>query len=146
MPRLAWPDERVDKLRELHKQGLTFKAIGEIFGESRNAIAGACRRYHLPERIDKMARKAKKESKGSGRKKLNARLIKLAKPIIVRPAPMRVKPTHIPEPAPLNLDILALTDSTCKWSMSASKPHVFCGNPTVPGKAWCGHHYGRVFE
>lgn len=133
-----WIGPQFDRLKELHSQGLTFKAIGDIMGATRSAVAGACRRYKLPARRDPMReRKPKGQSKGSGKKKLVGK----ATP----PQPVKPQPVVIPEPEPLMLRLEQLDHGQCKWSVS-DRPHLFCGAAALPMKAWCAHHYGRVYQ
>lgn len=52
--------------------------------------------------------------------------------------------TQLPEP--LKLDVLQLTDHTCRHAATERVPHAFCGHKTVPGKHWCPAHYERVYR
>lgn len=49
-------------------------------------------------------------------------------------------------PEPLKLDVLQLTDRTCRHAATERAPHAFCGHKTVPGKHWCPAHYERVYR
>ena len=148
-----WQDDSIDQLKALHKEGLTFKAIAERIGVTRNTIAGLCRRHKLT-RIDPLSKKKKTSSVGSGRKSkrpkdtsnLAPRLSKLVvNPRALKPTPVVAQYVNVPEPDPLRLGILDLTDTTCKWAVEET-PFLFCGAPTLGGKSWCPHHYGRVFH
>lgn len=52
--------------------------------------------------------------------------------------------TAVPEP--LKLDVMQLTDHTCRHAATERAPHAFCGHKTVPGKHWCPAHYERVYR
>lgn len=47
---------------------------------------------------------------------------------------------------PLKLDVLQLTDHTCRYAATERAPHAFCGHKTLPGKHWCPAHYERVYR
>lgn len=51
-----------------------------------------------------------------------------------------------PVPEPLKLDVMQLTDHTCRHAATELVPHAFCGHKTVPGKHWCPAHYERVYR
>ena len=46
------------------------------------------------------------------------------------------------------LDLLELTERTCKWPIGdpAEDGFHFCGLPSVPGKPYCQHHVGIAFQ
>lgn len=149
VPNVVWTPERLARLRDMHGNGLTLQVIADTLGVTRNMVAGACHRHGL-KRVDMEARKRKTSSKGSGRKRrggtnISQRSAKLL-PDRIKPVPVRIKKVDVPEPTPLGLDLMQLTELTCKWSISDTKPHLFCGAPTIPDHPWCQHHYGRVYE
>lgn len=63
-----------------------------------------------------------------------------AEPVIVQ------VPVNIPEPVPMMLSLIELTDRTCKFAINETKPFLFCGHPVVPGKPWCPHHAIRCID
>ncbi len=46
------------------------------------------------------------------------------------------------------LDLLSLTERTCKWPIGdpAEDDFHFCGLPSVPGKPYCEHHVAVAFQ
>ncbi|HUF88178.1 MAG TPA: GcrA family cell cycle regulator, partial [Thermohalobaculum sp.] len=46
------------------------------------------------------------------------------------------------------LDLLELTERTCKWPIGdpAEDEFYFCGLPSVPGKPYCEHHVAVAFQ
>lgn len=46
------------------------------------------------------------------------------------------------------LDLLELTERTCKWPIGdpAEEDFYFCGLPSVPGKPYCEHHVAVAFQ
>jgi GcrA cell cycle regulator len=46
------------------------------------------------------------------------------------------------------LDLLALTERTCKWPIGdpTDESFHFCGLPSVPGKPYCEHHVAVAFQ
>lgn len=46
------------------------------------------------------------------------------------------------------LDLLELTERTCKWPIGdpAEDDFYFCGLPSVPGKPYCEHHVAVAFQ
>jgi hypothetical protein len=149
MPKEVWTPEIVTELKHMHGNGLTLQAIADILGFTRNMVAGACHRHKL-KRIDMEARKAKTSSEGSGRRKkggfnISQRSAKLL-PDRIKPVSVTIKWVDTPQPIPRGLDIMQLTEHTCKWSISDTKPHLFCGAATTGNTPWCPHHYGRVYD
>ncbi len=51
-----------------------------------------------------------------------------------------------PVPESNQLDVMQLTDHTCRHASTERAPHSFCGHKTVPGKHWCPAHYERVYR
>ena len=46
------------------------------------------------------------------------------------------------------LDLLELTERTCKWPIGdpAEEDFYFCGLPSIPGKPYCEHHVAVAFQ
>lgn len=62
-----------------------------------------------------------------------------------------VNPHAAPAPAPEPVgahrcDLLALTNESCRWPVTAESPHFFCGEPTADmagGRVYCDFHAKR---
>ena len=119
----VWTDERLEKLKELWKQGLSISQIGEALGVSRNAIAGKAHRMGLPKRPSPISR------------------AKTEKPKVVMP--------EVTENLPLRLELRQLewSRSKCCWPTGDPKKNgfVFCGDAIVPGKPYCLTHCQEAY-
>lgn len=62
-----------------------------------------------------------------------------------RPAAPRARFLPVAKP-PLDLDVLQLTDGTCRYPVTKAVPHKFCGHPSLPGKSWCDAHHAHVYR
>lgn len=47
----VWTKDKIDRLRKLIRQGLSFSQIGERLGATRCAVAGCCYRIGLKRKI-----------------------------------------------------------------------------------------------
>ena len=76
---------------------------------------------------------------------------------MLRPEPMRVFGAKDQQPLPplaeiekmaKKLDLLDLTERTCKWPIGdpAEENFFFCGLPCTPGKPYCDEHVAVAFQ
>lgn len=146
----SWPEDRAAELRAFYDKGMTYLAIANEFGCSRNAIAGACRRLGFPHRMDPdrepsrrtIERRRQEANRAAGITRQYTR--RQPRPPIIRVTKTYVRPKPVDEPTPLNLSLEELHyEKQCHWSVSDGSPHKFCGAPATGG--WCDHHRGRVY-
>ena len=156
---MSWTEERVDKLKKLWGNGFTAQQIAGELGDgvTRNAGIGKANRLKLSKSA------ASTETENSAKRKVVAPAEKLyveelvdavkevaspaiAETIVVPPA-KEVNSKDLVEPAPLNLHLLQLTDSTCKWPVSGdgSGEYSFCGAETNSGP-YCKYHAEKAFH
>lgn len=139
-----WTDERVDKLKAMHKEGLSFSIIGERLGASRNAVIGKAHRLGLCKPSPSLpAMSARRTTK---------RKPDITKPkVITKPSGFRFGHAHLlPDDRPTRAEAIAAEDlksrriafgdletKHCRW------PHddlTYCGCDHVPGTSWCEAH------
>jgi len=145
----SWTDERVKILREMWADSSnSCSKIGEAIGVSRDAIAGARRRFSLPERrsISQPRKPKQQQAKPEKPKPQKFRgkrfLIPPSKRALPKLAP---KPQIVSEaPAPLMLGIHDLTERTCKWPVTNETPIKFCGHEKPCGVPYCDFHRCRA--
>jgi len=130
----GWTPERLELLKALHAQGLSFSAIARhLGGATRNACIGKARRAGCAVHEE---RKTVNRQTKAGR-------------VLVAPPP----PPAIEEP-PLTLEDGAhvtgetLTRSHCRWPIGdpALADFHFCGRGLKPGSVYCPHHHGISYQ
>lgn len=153
---MSWTDDRVDTLRKLWTEGLSASQIAaELGGVTRNAVIGKVHRLGLSGRA-----KGSNQSGGGRRKKPTTRTggyTKAQKPngaagakknengaAPVRPAPI----VDLPEPKPMMLNLLQLTDNTCKYPIGDPQEEAFgfCGAKSRDGDPYCEYHCRLTYQ
>jgi GcrA cell cycle regulator len=110
------------RLLELHKAGLTFRAIADTLNAefntriTHNACIGRAHRLGLELRL----------------------------------SPLPPKPKPKPKPKPRNPDgvpFLELDRNDCHWPYGEllDRPVLFCGMPVQEGSPWCAAHYEKAY-
>jgi GcrA cell cycle regulator len=137
MIRMAWTEDRVDKLKALWKKGLSASQIAEELGENitRNAVIGKAHRLGLSSRPSPVKKPAQAKRKLPAPKKA---------------APAISAPSLAPEPhdKPDKISILELTDRVCKWPLGhpGDEDFQFCGHKSVPGQPYCTFHGAMAYQ
>lgn len=128
--KMLWNDELDGALRDLHAKGLSFGAISDKMGVSRNAIAGRCHRLHLSRNgAQPPMRKSKTSSKQL-------------------PPELKIAPVSPTGDARGAVDaILSTRWRSCRFSIGdPRKPDFqFCGQVTRLGQSYCPDHYKIVY-
>lgn len=127
-PASGWTDERVLELRRLWALGWSSSMIAGALGLTRNAVIGKVSRMNLS---------------AEGRVP-RSRAAPKPKP---KPAPKLVPIMPVPDVAPvsLNVDIMALTSTTCKWPVNDGNPYRFCGvGKPAEGGPYCEWHQEKA--
>ncbi len=142
---MSWTDDRVARLSKLWAEGLSASQIAaDLGGVTRNAVIGKVHRLGLSGRVkpasgggSKPRRKpstprAKYVRNGSrivgGARTVGATALKTGPDGEVA---LRERPVEdIVVPISRQLNLMQLTDTTCKWPT---------GDPTMPGFSFCGH-------
>ncbi|MEL6476027.1 MAG: GcrA family cell cycle regulator [Pseudomonadota bacterium] len=174
---MSWTDERVEKLKELWAEGMSASQIAKsLGGVTRNAVIGKVHRLGLSNRGAAAPGGAPEEQKGPDKPAQKAaKPVEAAEPMPepAKPAPPQRIPPAIRDasqprapglPTPeeeaaratlveiekmaKKLDLLELTERTCKWPIGdpAEENFFFCGLPCVPGKPYCEHHVAVAFQ
>lgn len=136
-----WTPENVERLRQLHADGLTYGRIGTLLGCSRNAVCAKCDRLRLKRpKADKVTRlpSAPSAPKPRGKMVIAGGYTYLANDHC---APL---PTGNGELEPLVRSLEALGRHHCKWPIG-NADFAFCGRPRADGGNYCAHHAARAF-
>ena len=138
-----WTAASETRLRYLHGLGWSAREIAADIGVSRNAVIGKRHRMGLSDPSRKTysgRRKFDRERKAIGPRipKPKRRKVSVAK--------LKLPPPPPPEaPEPKRLDLLELTDKTCKWPIGdpQSDDFHFCGvdiKPEEGQQPYCPYH------
>ncbi|MFK7902655.1 MAG: GcrA family cell cycle regulator [Nitratireductor sp.] len=149
---MAWTDDRVEVLRKLWADGLSASQIAaELGGVTRNAVIGKVHRLGLSGR-------AKTSNTGGARtKRASTRTASsYAKTSRARangtgasaPAAKQQIIVDIPMPESKKLDLLSLTDSTCKWPTGDPQENdfSFCGAKPREDDPYCEYHCRLAYQ
>jgi GcrA cell cycle regulator len=135
----TWSATKVDRLRELWAviPQLSCSAIATLLDVSRSAVIGKANRMKLPKHSNHgPAGQAKRVRRVAGPRRSN-----------VPPRPMGIpQPPRLdlgaicelpPEKSDCAVDILGLTDSTCRWPIDKG---LYCGAQPYEGVPYCLGH------
>ena len=156
---MSWTDERVDLLKKLWLDGLSASQIAnELGGVIRNAVIGKVHRLGLSGR-------AKTSSHAGGNRQKRQPRTSCPKPVQRQPqrslltAPLRLTAEAIVEnapepelaairPDPLRLELIQLTERTCKWPLGdpALEDFHFCGHPSKESGPYCPYHSRLAYQ
>ena len=130
----SWSKSEINALIALVKDGgLSYRGISRQLGRSRSSICGKVRELQI----------------GKGRPKAQPAPVKVTK----MPAPpktndaARIMARHRAEASVRSLwRLVDLGESQCHFPFGdpAETPHVYCGAPAVPGKAYCRSCVSRI--
>lgn len=130
MTKSTWSDERVELLKQLWGAGKSAAEIAQQLGcgISRNAVIGKAHRLGLSGRASPVQKK----------------IDKVAAAAIVRAAVEAVEF----ERSPTAVNLLQLTEKTCRWPIGDPKREGFhfCGGRPMPGLPYCGHHAMMAYQ
>ncbi len=138
----AWPQTKLDELRELVASGLPYAEIGLRLKISKCAAIGMARRMGLAKRPSPIQpRQAPKRKRSQG----NGVLIGRTLPGLALPNWGMTRPK--PQPTPAVTTIRPKHPGGCQWHMGREGlTHLFCAEPIGPrGGSWCEVHYGICF-
>lgn len=136
---MSWTDERVELLKKLWADGLSASQIAnQLGGVTRNAVIGKVHRLSLSGRAKpaSSAPRPRKPRPSSPHRPAGRSFVagNTALKPHAHPAPRRL-PAPIPDqdvvvPISLNVSLMSLSDSMCKWPI---------GDPSAEGFHFCGH-------
>jgi hypothetical protein len=136
-----WPQERVDQLRELYAQGLTYSQIGNALDVERSSVAGKVARLGLPKRGTEKVGGGSLQSKINAKKRWKGGNLRKANRIREAKPPKSF--TRAAEPTPDIHALIAIPTNNfmdqesglCKW------PHgPECGDKAIPLRPYCTKH------
>lgn len=141
----GWTDERIARAKELWVDGKSAAVIAaELGGVTRNAVLGKINRLGLSFR-----QKPAKPGVAPPRPKIAYRN-KVRKAQKIRQIEKEPKPEpFVPcaaDVVPLNLDLLQLRDTTCRYPYGDEPPFTFCGHPVKQDRPYCEAHCRLVYR
>jgi GcrA cell cycle regulator len=161
----AWTDDRVEKLRNLHRDGLSCSLIASrLGGVTRNAVIGKIHRLGIGygHKHQPTTRKPHNtwgaEARRRGQRTLKA---KLANPAAraghvaaVREGQRYQREANqaghdLVIPPGQRKQILDLERGDCKWPYGTgtkADPYYFCCHKAIPGKSYCDFHNARGLQ
>ena len=135
-PDNAWTDIEIKVARELYDIGASARITAEALpGRTRNSVIGMWHRQKFPVRVQAVRVKKIKRVKQpyvSGAPKAE---------------PIKRKVVDIPMPESLEIGILDLKTSQCRYATTPDEAsvHLFCGNRSArPYGSWCEYHQAVV--
>lgn len=141
-----WSDAENQMLRALWTQGHSAAEIGRRMGRSKNSIVGRAHRLDLDERPSPIRRKP-----GSYLKPPPSvpRVVGPTLPPLVSyvpPTPMPRPVMTVPPPPPPAV-FRRRPSISCCWPIGepGTKAFRFCGDPSVPGRPYCGEHANLAY-
>jgi GcrA cell cycle regulator len=154
---MSWTEERVARLTKLWSDGLSASQVAaELGGVTRNAVIGKIHRLGLSGR-DKPASKSGTRQKRAPRANNYSR--------VNRPASNSVKTNsganssriaaqvsapveNLIAPKPLNIKLVQLTESTCKWPLGDPQEEnfAFCGHSIKADTPYCEYHGKLAYQ
>lgn len=147
---MSWTDDRVAKLTKLWADGLSASQIAaELGGVTRNAVIGKVHRLGLSGRAKQPSSSVKRPKRvRSGGYTTRARSQSRSLVSDSTSAEPRVAIQDIPEPVCQKLELVELTERTCKWPHGdpATDDFFFCGNKTKDGSPYCAYHSRMAYQ
>jgi GcrA cell cycle regulator len=155
---MGWTDERVELLRKLWMEGLSAAQIAmELGGVTRNAVIGKIHRMGLSGRAKQpsgqsSARPARKPAPQSFQRPAPAAR-RNGSPASAPAQAGSVVSTPVPDaslvaPEPLKLELVQLTERTCRWPIGdpATEEFHFCGVTPKDGLPYCPYHCRIAYQ
>lgn len=154
---MSWTEERVELLRKLWTEGLSASQIAaELGGVTRNAVIGKVHRIGLSGRPkNSNQHSVSRQKRSSSRPTGQARPSKSqtrpqANPGIDGQPPASRPPQQVdlPKPEFLMLDLLELTETTCKFPLGDPQEagFGFCGAKSKDGEPYCAYHCRIAYQ
>jgi GcrA cell cycle regulator len=130
-----WTEQDEAILTRLWNAGQSGSQIAKVLRISRNAVIGKVHRLELPHRTAAKPINVAHIRKPVHRKPKLRAVVKPVAVVVAKPAVSQIA---------LNVGLLDLTRTMCRWPTSGDKPHLFCG--VECGEAtYCAHHAAMAF-
>ena len=170
---MSWTDDRVETLKRMWGEGDSASTIAKALGGvTRNAVIGKVHRLGLSNRATAGAEPAAAEVATAAPEPkapprpipathsaepvatpMRGRIIPAGQPLPPQPSANEISPEALAsvrevEKGSARLDLMSLTERTCKWPIGdpATEDFWFCGLPSQPGKPYCEAHVGVAFQ
>ena len=173
---MSWTDERVETLKRMWSEGSSASTIAKALGGvTRNAVIGKVHRLGLSNRV---AGGSEDAAEASGARPapepdrveaarpvpathsaepvatpMRGRIIPAGQPLPPQPSANEISPEALAsvrevEKGAARLDLMQLTERTCKWPIGdpATADFWFCGLPAQSGKPYCEAHVSVAFQ
>jgi len=147
---MSWTDDRVALLSKLWADGLSASQIAaELGGVTRNAVIGKVHRLGLSGRAkpanSSIKRPKRASNKGYGKSKSSPRSGNKGMSLSVV---TRTVIEDIPEPESLKMNLVDLTECTCRWPSGdpATSDFHFCGHKTKEDSPYCEYHSRLAYQ
>ena len=156
---MSWTDERVELLKKLWMDGLSASQIAaQLGGVTRNAVIGKVHRLNLSGRAKPASTtpRPRKASRTAAPHRPAARggyvSGNTALKVHAHPAPRRI-PSPVPiedlvVPISLNVSLMELKESMCKWPIGdpTSENFCFCGHRSFNSLPYCEYHSRVAYQ
>jgi len=129
-----WTAEAVSVLSAAWLAKEPASVIADKLGASRNAIIGKARRIGLPQHAHAYRRGVNSLAKGERPKIQRRDRFRIPK-VADEPLPAVVAPD------PLNISFMDLEAHHCRYSVTESSPHFFCGHSVQEDSSYCAFHH-----
>lgn len=136
---IAWTDEQVARLHELHEQKVPARQIAVEFGCTRNAIIGKLSRLGLSKPTTQRAPAVRRFHRARPAPRITlAETVEVSDDVVPSAPHPLASPSHRP-PGPCGL--LDLTDDHCRWPLGepGDEDFYFCGE-AVAAHPYCAEH------
>ena len=171
---MSWTDDRVETLKRMWGEGSSASTIAKALGGvTRNAVIGKVHRLGLSNRAAEVLEEALTSAAPAAEPErtqparpvpathsaepvatpLRGRIIPAGQPLPPQPSANEISPEALAsvrevEKGAARLDLMQLTERTCKWPIGdpATKDFWFCGLPAQSGKPYCEAHVGVAFQ
>lgn len=145
---MSWTEEKIETLRRLHGEGMSFTLISAEVGMSRNSCIGKARRLELPMRVTVKAKNG--ESRPKGRRRPYLRVVR-ANGNTDRLRVIETVETDLPqfqcEVVPLNKTLDELDAGSCRYITGdplTDGAGIYCGHPVFK-RSYCAEHFARCY-
>lgn len=144
-----WSEEKVERLKALHRKGLSCSIIAHELGDvSRNAVIGKLHRLGLSNasstvhRDNQYGRKPRAPRKSPGKAvrivRANGNSNRLR---LFETAKIEVEQLRCAEVDPMNVGLLDLEQHQCRYPVNNHSPFLFCGHRKMEGSSYCAPHF-----
>jgi GcrA cell cycle regulator len=144
---VSWTEEKIETLRRLHADGVSFALISEEVGMSRNSCIGKARRLELPMRVTVKAKNG--ELKPRWQKRRYVSIVRAAASGTLKV--VETVETDLPQfqcdVVPLNKTLDEIGREDCRYITGdplTDGAGIYCSHP-VYKRSYCADHFARCY-